>query len=207
MTLPGNEQNEAPTPTSRHTHRQPGPHGRLPGGARLPSVELWRRRPRALAVEVEHVTDAQVRAALTEGAYLATPTDDDPPRAALKYHQARVRWLTAHPDALVDARYSRRRNRGGSRDWPRSWLLKTAGLLGAAMRTQRETPPCERTARGTDREGGVGVEMTNSRSPYWQHRKPLRCPKGHVMTWPGSVLICGQGAVTRFTCKPRRTYE
>lgn len=31
-------------------------------------------------------------------------------------------------------------------------------------------------------------------SPYWQHREPLKCPKGHVMTWLGTAYwICGRG--------------
>lgn len=31
-------------------------------------------------------------------------------------------------------------------------------------------------------------------SRYWQHNKPLRCPKGHIMTWLGSAFwICGKG--------------
>lgn len=31
-------------------------------------------------------------------------------------------------------------------------------------------------------------------SPYWQHTKPLRCPKRHKMIWLGSVFwICGRG--------------
>lgn len=31
-------------------------------------------------------------------------------------------------------------------------------------------------------------------SPYQQHNKPLRCPKGHVMLWLGSAFwICGKG--------------
>ena len=29
------------------------------------------------------------------------------------------------------------------------------------------------------------------KSPYWQHNKPLACPKGHLMLWLGSVYwIC-----------------
>ncbi len=31
-------------------------------------------------------------------------------------------------------------------------------------------------------------------SPYWQHREPLKCPKGHTMTWLGSAFwVCGKG--------------
>lgn len=31
-------------------------------------------------------------------------------------------------------------------------------------------------------------------SPFWQHNAPLKCPKGHVMVWLGSVYwICGKG--------------
>jgi hypothetical protein len=30
-------------------------------------------------------------------------------------------------------------------------------------------------------------------SPYWQHRSPLKCPLGHVMSWLGSVFwSCGR---------------
>lgn len=28
-------------------------------------------------------------------------------------------------------------------------------------------------------------------SPYWQHNKPLKCPRQHLMGWLGSVFwIC-----------------
>jgi hypothetical protein len=31
----------------------------------------------------------------------------------------------------------------------------------------------------------------NPKSPYWQHREPLQCPRRHVMIWLGSLFwIC-----------------
>ncbi len=44
----------------------------------------------------------------------------------------------------------------------------------------------------------------NPKSPYWQHREPLRCPKRHWMTWLGSVFwICGTCHTIYVQEKPR----
>lgn len=44
------------------------------------------------------------------------------------------------------------------------------------------------------------------KASYWQHRKPLACPKGHIMGWLGSRFwMCGE--CRRIDLKGKRHQE
>ncbi len=48
-------------------------------------------------------------------------------------------------------------------------------------------------------------------SGYWQHERPLDCPRGHQMIWLGGrVWICGRGACNKIYVeqqKPRYRFD